>query len=189
VAAPSLAPAAVAATAPVAKSGSPIVKIILIVLGVLILLGLLSAASCVYMLYRAKQKVNQFEKQARATFPMPTGTREIHTQPIAPAAPTPPAGPVVDTGVAVYPGATPWGGGTQVTGPTASMKMQQYTTSDSVDQVEVFYKDKLGPTATATQGEGQVVVQTLGANGEITVAITSDAGLGKTKITINIIGK
>ena len=189
-AAPRPAPAAPAAAAPVASSGSPIVKIILIVLAVFIFLGLLSAGACVYMLYRAKQKVNQFEKQVHATFPMPAGTREVHPQPVAPAvAPTPPAGPVVDTGVPTYPGATSWGGGTQVTTGTASLKSQEYTTSDSVDQVLAFYKDKLGPTAMVTQSGGQAVVQVLGANGEITVAIKPDSGSGKTKISINSIGK
>lgn len=187
--APSVAPAAPAA-APAASSGSPVVKIVLIVLAVLILLGLLSAGACVYMVYRAKQKVNQLEKQVQTTFPTPAGTGEVHPQPVAPAAaPTPPAGPVVDTGVPIYPGATPWGGGTLVAGPTTSMKSQQYTTSDSVDQVMAFYKDKLGSTAMVTQSGGQVVVQTLGANGGITVGITSDAALGKTKIAITSIGK
>jgi hypothetical protein len=183
------APAAVAA-APAAKSGSPIVKIILIVLAVLIFLGLLSAASCVYFIYRTKQKVTQIQKQVQATFPMQVGTREVHPQPVAPAAaPAPPAGPVVDTGVATYPGATPWGGGSQVSTGTASMKAQEYTTSDSVDQVLAFYKDKLGPTAMVTQSGGQAVVQVLGANGETTVAIKPDSSSGKTHITINTIGK
>ena len=185
---PSAAPAAPVAAAPAAKSSSAIVKIILIVLAVIIFLTLLSIGSCVYFVYRTKQRVRQFESQVHTTFPTPMGTREVHPQAITPAAPTAPAGPVVDTGIPVYPGATPWGGGTQVIGPTASMKTQAYTTSDPVDQVMAFYKDKL-PTAMVTQSGGQVVVQTLGANGEVTVAITTDAGLGKTKITINTIGK
>jgi hypothetical protein len=181
------APAAVAA--PVAKSGSPIVKILLIILAVFLLFSLLGVGACVYYAYKVKQRVNQIREQARITFPTARGTRELRTQPFNPAVPTPPAGPAVDTGVAVYPGATPWGGGTQVNGPTASMKAQEYTTSDSVDQVMAFYKDKLGSTAMVTQSGGQVVVQTLGANGEVTVGITSDAALGKTKITITSIGK
>jgi len=179
-----------AAPAPAAKSGSPVIKIILGVLAAVILLSLLALGAGVYIYYtRIKPRVTQIENQVHATFPTPTGTREVRTQPVAPAAPTAPTGPVVDTGVAVYPGATPWGGGTLVAGPTASMKSQQYTTSDSVDQVMAFYKDKLGSNAMVTQSGGQAVVQTLGANGQITVAITSDAGLGKTKITINSIGK
>jgi len=76
-----------------------------------------------------------------------------------------------------------------VTGPTASMKTQQYTTSDSVDQVTAFYKGKMGSTAMVTQSGGQVVVQTFGANGGVTIGITSDAALGKTKIVITSIGK
>jgi hypothetical protein len=184
------APAAAVAAAPAAKSGSPILKIVLIVLGVLIFLGLLSAASCVYFYYtHVKPAVTEIKKKAQS-FPTQVGTREVRPQPSAPPeTPAPPAGPVVDTGVATYPGATPWGGGAQVSGPNATMKTQEYTTSDSLDQVLAFYKDKLGPSAMVTQSGGQAVVQVLGANGETTVAIKPDASTGKTHITINSIGK
>jgi hypothetical protein len=173
--------------APAKSSGSPVVKIILIVLAIVILLGLLSAASCVYFVYRTKQRVKEFQKQTGMTFPMPTGI----PQGITPGgqAPAAPAGAVVDTGIPVYPGATPWGGGSQFSGPTASMKAQAYTTGDSVDQVAAFYKDKMGSKAMVSQAEGKVVVQTFGENGEVSVVITSDARLGKTKIEISTVGK
>lgn len=182
------APAPTAAAA--AKSGSPVLKIVLIVLGVLILLGLLSAGACVYFMYRVKQRATQFEKQVQATFPTPAGTREVRTQPVAPpAAPTPPAGPVVDTGVAIYPGATAWGGGSQMTMGGTAIKSQEYLTDDSVDKVLAFYKDKLGSTAMVTQSGGQARVQVFGTNGTTTIAIKPDPSTGKTKISINSITK
>ena len=190
VAAPTPAPAAPAAAAPAASSGSPIVKIVLIVVAVLIFLGLLSIGSCVYLVYRTKQRVSQFEKQVRATFPTPTGTREVRTQPAAPAAaPSQQAAPVIDMGVPVYPGATATEGGGQVSMGVGGLKVQQYTTSDSVDKVVAFYKEKLGSTAMVTQSGEQALVQVVGSNGVINVAIASDSGSGKTKITINSITK
>ena len=186
------APAAAApapAAAPAAKAGSTVVKIILILLAVFLLVSLLGMGACVYYAYRVKQRVSQFEKQARVTFPTATATREVRTQPVTPAAPTPPPGPVVDTGVAVYPGATPWGGGSQMTLGTFSVKSQEYLTDDSVDKVVAFYKDKLGTNVMVTQSGGGAVVQLLGADGQTTVAIKPDASTGKTKISINRMGK
>jgi hypothetical protein len=166
------------------------VKIIVIILGVIILLGVLTIGSCVYFVYRVKQKAHQFEKQARATFPMQMGTREVHTQPAgAGAAPSEQAGPVVDTGVVAYPGATASGGGGQMSMGAGSVKTQQYTTSDSVDKVVAFYKDKLGPTAMVTQSGQGALVQVSGTNGVITIVIAPDSSTGKTKISMSSITK
>ena len=163
-------------------------KIILIVLAVLILIGILAAGSCVYFIYRAKQKVRQFEKQVQTTFPTPTPTA-----PSLPGAPaTPPSvqvGPAVDMGALIYPGATPLEGGGQLSMGGGAFKTQQYTTSDSVDKVVAFYKDKLGPTATVAQSEGQTVVQLLGPNGITNVVIGPDTSPGKTKISISSMSK
>jgi len=166
------------------------VKIILIVVAVFIFLGLLSAGACVYMVYRAKQKVNQFEKQARATFPIPTGTGEVQTQPAAPTpVPGQPTGPVIDLGVPVYPGATPTQAGTTMSMGAGAIKVQEYTTSDSVDQVTAFYKSKLGSNAMVTQTGQQALVQLAGSNGYINISVAPDGNTGKTKFTISSVGK
>jgi len=179
-----------AAAAPAAKSGSPVLKIVLIVLAVLILLGLIGAASCVYMVYRAKKVVTQAVHQLPTTYPTRAGTREVQPRPMTPgAAPTPPAGPVVDVGAAVYPGATPWGGGSQMSMGTTTVKSQEYLTDDSVDKVLAFYKDKLGPNAMVTQSGGQAAVQLIDSNRVLTVAIKPDSSTGKTRISINSMGK
>lgn len=52
-------------TAPAASSsGGSVLKIVLIVLGVFLFLGLLGMGSCVYVAYRAKQKINAFAGDA-----------------------------------------------------------------------------------------------------------------------------
>jgi len=188
-------PAPVAATpaavAPAAKSGSPIMKIILIVLAVIIFFTVLAAASCAYMLYRAKQKVNQFEKQVQHTFPIPTGTREVHTQPVPPtgAPATQGVGPAPDLASLAYPGATAPPGGTESITGMGGVNLQQTVTSDSVETVLAYYKGKLGPSAMVTQSGGQAVLQVVGSNGVVNIAIAPDQGSGKTKITLSSFGK
>ena len=176
-----------AAAAPAASSGSPVLKIFLIVMAVLILLGLLSAGACVYFVYRAKQRVNQFEKQARATFPMPTGTREVPTQPAAPAqAPAQESATLIDPATLIYPGATAKEGASMAAG---GFQVQQYVTDDSVDKVLSFYKDKLGPKALVQEINNQALVQLGGPNGLFTITIAHDEASGKTKFSITHIGK
>jgi len=179
-------------TAPAPKSGSPIMKIVLIVVAVIIFFMVLVGASCAYMLYRAKQKVSQFEKQVQTTFPSRMGTREVHPMatPQNPGEnPTPGAGPAVDIGQLSYPGATLGQGGNQSIFGAAGIKMQEYITADSVDTVLAYYKGKLGNNAMVTQSGGNAVLQVGGAGGLTTINIAPDSASGKTKITVSSIGK
>jgi hypothetical protein len=69
------------------------------------------------------------------------------------------------------------------------VKVQQYSTIDSVDKVLAFYKEKLGSRAMVTQSGGAALVQVVGSNGVINVTIAADGGSGKTKFTITSIAK
>jgi len=188
-----VAPAPAPAAAPTAKSGSGGLKIVLLILAGLVLFFILGMGYVGYHMYRAyrvgRQVYTQIAKESSSTRPMRAGTPEVSTVPSTPAAPTPPPGPVVDTGVAVYPGATPWGGGGQMSMGVATVKTQQYLTSDSVDQVVAFYKDKLGSNAMVTQSGGQASVQLIGSNGVTTIGITQDSSTGKTKISVSCMTK
>jgi hypothetical protein len=169
-----------------------VLKIILVVLGVLVFLSLLAAGSFIYVVHYAKQKVRQFQAQTHITLPTssrtpaPAGTLEVRTGPGAPTpAPSQEAATVIDTGVPTYPGATPVAGGAEVSGAEmGGVKVQQYVTSDSVDKVVSFYKDKLGSQATVMQSGNSAVVKAAGSNGVVTVTITVDKDSGKTKIGI-----
>jgi hypothetical protein len=183
---PALAPAAPVA-APAAKKGGGILKVILIVIAVLILLSLLSVGGCAYYYYfHIKPAVNQAQKQIQAGLSR-MGTREVHTQPMAPSeTPTPGAAPVADISTLTYPGATASETASQI---FPGMKMQEYTTSDSVETVTAYYKNKLGSNATVMQSGGNSVVQMAGSNGLISITIAPDQSSGKTKITVSSIGK
>jgi len=196
LAAPPAAVAPVVAGAPVAapaaKSGSPIMKIVLIVVAVIIFFMVIVGASCAYMLYRAKQKVSQFEKQVQTTFPSRMGTREVRptATPQNPGEnPTPGAGPAIDIGQLSYPGATLGQGTNQSIFGAAGFKMQEYITADSVDTVLAYYRGKLGSNAMVTQSGGNAVLQVGGAGGLTTINIAPDSASGKTKITVSSIGK
>ncbi|MGO8791612.1 MAG: hypothetical protein ACLQVL_30060 [Terriglobia bacterium] len=179
--------AAPALTPPVPSKSSPVLKIVLIVVAVLIFFGMLSAGACVYFVYRAKQRVSQYEKQVRSSIAAQARASQPSTEPSAPASPERTSS-VVDTGIPVYPGATALEGQNEVLG-MAGFRLQQYTTSDSVDQVLAFYKDKLGPNAMVTQSGNQASVHVAGSNAAVTIAITVDNATGKTKIAITSIGK
>jgi hypothetical protein len=137
--------------------------------------------------------VNQFEKQARLNFPVPTGARQSPSTPITPtetpgAVPGQGTTPAVDVGTLSYPGAAAGDGGNQAIG-FGGVKLQQYTTSDSVDAVVAYYKGKLGVGAIVTQTGNGAVVQMVGSNGVISVTVAPDTASGKTKITVSSIGR
>lgn len=183
---PGVAPAA-AAPAPVAaaaKSGSPVLKIILAVLAVLIFFSLLIVGGCVYFIYRAKQKVNEFKKEAHITFPTEAGTREVCTEPGAK-----PTTEAVNMDVPIYPGATPTEAGGDMSMGAGVVKVQQYVTDDAVDKVVSFYKDKLGSSLTVQQSEGKAVLQLVGSAGLTNITVFRDDSAGKTKFSITRIGK
>jgi len=194
---PPVVPAARVATpvaAPKSSSGSPVLKIVLGVLAVIALLTVVSVGAGVYYYYHVvKPKMVQIENRVHATFPVPAGTREVHTEPPPPApaaaAPVPGQdnGPVVAAGVPIYPGATAKEGGGEVS--VGGLKVQQYTTDDSVDKVAAFYKDKMGPNAIFTQSGGSALVQLSGSDGVISITISSNSDNAKTAFTISSITK
>jgi len=180
--------AAPAVASAAGKSGSPILKIILVVVAVLIFFSLLGVGACVYVFYRAKQRVNQLKNEARITFPTSPGTQEVRSEPEA-QKPTRETTPTVDLEVPIYPDATPAAGGGEMSFGAGAFKVQQYLTDDSLDKVVSFYKDKMGPKALVQQSEGKALVQVAGSNGMVSITVAHDDASGKTKFTITRIGK
>ena len=186
---PGVAPAAAAPTgaAPVAgagKSGSPVLKIILIVLAVLIFFCLLFAGGCVYLIYRAKQRVNQLKRESHITFSSEAGSREVRTEPEAKSTTE-----AVNMDVPIYPGATPTEAGGDMSMGAGAVKVQEYVTDDAVDRVVSFYKDKLGSSLAVQQSEGKAVLQLVGSAGLTNITVFHDDSAGKTKFSITRIGK
>jgi hypothetical protein len=184
-----VAPAAgvVAAGAPpAAKVGSPVLKIVLIVVAVLVFLGVIGIGTCVYGVYKVKQKFGGVVESAR-TPSGERGTPEVHLEKGG-AGSEAEAAATVD--VPPYPDATATEGGGQFSfGGKAGISSQEYETSDSVEQVLAFYKEKFGSKIHIQESEGKAIF-TLATKGALnTVTITRDADAEKTKITIARIGK
>jgi hypothetical protein len=184
VAAPAAGPSM--AAAPAAKSGSPVMKIILIVVGVLILLTALGIGSCVYVAYRIKQRSSAIMhgiNSGRTSF----GTPEVRIEKGGAGSE---AEEVATMDVPPYPGATATEGGGSLGAAGFGIAAQEYVTSDSVDQVIAFYKEKLGNKLSLHESGGNAVLQVkTGANSLTTISLSRDEAAGHTKINIMRIGK
>jgi len=184
VAVPPAGAAAVGASA--AKAGSPILKIVLIVVGVFVFLGVAGMVTCGYFAYKAKQKFTSMVETAKTT----SGSESTPEVSLEKGDEGSEAETAATVDVPPYPGATETEGGGQFSfGGKGGISTQQYETSDSVDQVLAFYKDKLGPKADIQESEGKAVLTLASRNGLSTVTITRAAGAEKTKISIVRIGK
>jgi len=184
VAVPPAGAAAIGASA--AKAGSPILKIVLIVVGIVVFLGVAGMVTCGYFAYKAKQKFTSMVETAKTT----SGSESTPEVSLEKGDEGSEAETAATVDVPPYPGATETEGGGQFSfGGKGGISTQQYETSDSVDQVLAFYKDKLGPKADIQESEGKAVLTLAGKNGLSTVTITRAAGAEKTKISIVRIGK
>lgn len=178
-------PAAAAPAAPGgAKKTSPVVKIILIVAGIFVFFGVAGMATCVYIGYRAKQKISAMAEEAKKGN---LGTPEMS---IATGGEGSEAEATATQDVPPYPGsvATETGGGVNF-GGQGGISTQEYETSDSVEQVLAFYKEKLGPDITVIQSQDKTQFMYGTKTGMTTVSLERDDDSGQTKITIVRMGK
>jgi hypothetical protein len=178
--------AVAAAAPPAAKAGSPALKIVLIVVGIFVLIGVAGLVTCGYFAYKAKQRFGGVVESARTTS-SERGTPEVYLEKGG-------AGSEAETAATVdvppYPGSTATEGGGQFSfGGKGGISSQEYETSDSVEQVLAFYKDKLGSKARIQESEGKAILTLVSKNGLSTVTISREADAEKTKITIARLGK
>jgi hypothetical protein len=172
--------------APSAQKGSPILKIIVAIVAFFVLITVAGIGTCVYIAYKAKQKVTQFAEAAR-TPTTRAGTPEIRMEKGGEGSE---AAAAATEEVPPYPGATATkGGGTLSFGGMGGFSAQEYVTDDTMDKVLAFYKEKLGSKLQLHESEGKAMFQVSTKKGLTTVTIVPDEKAGKTKITISRIGK
>jgi zinc ribbon protein len=171
VPAPARAVAAPASAAP-AKQGSSALKIVLIVVLVIFLIITAAIGACVYMAYRIKNRVQGEMQQIHATGQ--TGGK---------------TGTAAATVIPPYPGATAVNSGFSIGGAQGGLSGQEYETTDSVDQVVGFYKDKLGPKANVNESNGKTTLTLFSNNGIDSVVVSREESAGKTRIDIGHLGK
>ncbi len=169
---PAPAPAAPAPTPVVpAKQGSSALKIVLIVVLVIFLIISAGIGACVYMAYRIKNRMQSQMEQIHAT--VQTGGK---------------TGTATATVIPPYPGATAVNSGFSIGGAQGGLSSQEFETTDSVDQVVAFYKDKLGPKANVNESNGKTTLTLFGNNGIDSVVVSREES-GKTRIDIGHLGK
>ena len=162
--------------APPPKQGSSALKIILIILGIFVGLGILAAGVIGYGIYKFAHAVHT-ASNGQISINAPGGGFSANTTQSVSAS---------DLGIAIYPGATQSKGGLHMTIAGKSMVSANFLTSDSVDQVVAFYKDKAGPNAQVmTTGNGGVISVTNGSDSiSITVSQNANSNDGRTQFVI-----
>jgi hypothetical protein len=183
------APAAAVAPSAPAKGTSPVVKIILVIAGIFVFITVASIGTCVYVGYRAKRAVErtiQMDESGKSIkIQTPQGEIKLGEHPTK-------EGDTV-AGVPIYPGATALEGGGQFSfGDKFQIGGQDYLTTDPVDKVVDFYKEKLGSEMSVAESDGhyRLSVERGDAkhSGVVTIDVFADEESGKTKITIAHLG-
>lgn len=165
------APAAPAPAAP-AKQGSSALKIVLIVMLILFLVVAAGISAGLYMWYRIKNRMQGEMQQIHAT--VQTGGT---------------TGTAATTVIPPYPGSTAVNSGFSVGGAQGGLSGQEFETTDSVEQVVAFYKDKLGPKANVNESNGKTTFTLFTNSGIYSVVVSSEGSAGKTRIDIGHLGK
>ena len=168
-------PAGQAPAAAAPSSGA--LKIVLIIVGVLVGLGLLSAVAVMFGIWRISKSVH-VDQSGGVTISTPGGkfsaggTSGAHLT-------------ESEVGAPIYPGAIAEEGGFKLGAESGSMATYVFKTSDSVQQVLAFYRDKFGPkTSVIETPQGAMVTAAKNDNEGIMVTIAHDQGEDKTSITI-----
>jgi hypothetical protein len=157
------------------KQGSSTLKIVLIIVAVLFGFGILAAGVVGYGIYKVAHAIKT-DANRQVSINVPGGFSANTSQSVS-------AG---DLGLPIYPGASQGKGGLHMTIAGKSMVSANFLTSDSVDQVVAFYKDKAGSNAQVmTTGNGGVISFTNGSDSySITVTQNANANNGKTQFII-----
>jgi hypothetical protein len=183
---PTVAPTS--ATVP-GKKGSPVVKIVLVVVAIFAFVTVASIGACVYIGYRAKRAVEQTVKMEEGgksfKIQTPQGEIKLGEHPRK-------EGETI-AGVPIYPGATALEGGGQFSfGDKFQIGGQDYLTSDPVDKVVDFYKEKYGAKLSVAEDAGHYRLALESGDeersGVVTIDVFADEESGKTKITIAHMG-
>lgn len=158
------------------KSGSNAVKIILIIVAVFVCLGIAAAGVFGYFVYRVAHAVHK-AADGQISLGAPGGGFNADTKQAVSES---------DLGVPIYPGATQGKGALHMSIAGKTMVTANYLTSDSVEQVIAFYKDKIGSDAQTftTDNGGSVSVTKGGDSTSVTVHQEAGQNDGKTQIVI-----
>jgi hypothetical protein len=161
-----------------------VVKVILIVVAIFAFLTVASIGACVFIGYRARQKLNETIKVDESgkgiTLKTPKGDIRLGERTGAEAE--------AAGGALEYPGATPVNKGARFSvGGKDLISGQEYATSDSVEDVVNYYKEKLGPKTSVSEYEGSFQLTHVDEEKQVitSVHVSRDETTGQTKILLS----
>jgi hypothetical protein len=167
------------AAMPPRSGGSSAVKIVLIIVGVFVFLGVLVVAVIGYGVYKVRKAIHVDGSTGAATLSVPG--MSMNADPAMKFTAS-------ELGTEIYPGAEPKKSGSmRMSIAGSSVVSAAFLTSDPVDKVVAFYKDKLGSNATSMEfGGTSILTSKIGDREQVSVTIVQHAGQqdGKTQIQI-----
>jgi zinc-ribbon domain len=174
------APAGQVALAPapaVTAPSSGTLKVVLIIIGAIVCLGMLTAFAVMFGLWRISKSVH-VDRAGGMTITTPAGKFSSGRTSAAHLSES-------EVGAPIYPGAVAEEGGFKLGGDSGTMATYVFKTSDSVQQVLAFYRDKFGPkTSVVETPQGGIVTAAKNDNEGVMVTVCRDENEDKTSITI-----
>jgi len=156
------APTPVAAAAPPpAKGGSSALKIILIIVGVIVLIGILGMVTCGVLIHRIAKNAKVSQKGDSVKIETPFGNIDSDPQKVA-----------EELGVEIYPGAEVQKNGTaSVSFGSLHTVTAIFQSSDSVDKICDFYKEKFPGAAMNSVENGRCSIIAGDKTNQTTIAV------------------
>jgi hypothetical protein len=161
----------------VTASSSGTLKVVLIIVGAIVCLGMLAAFAVMFGLWRISKSVH-VDRAGGMTITTPAGKFSSGRTSTAHLSES-------EVGAPIYPGAIAEEGGFKLGGDSGTMATYVFKTSDSVQQVLAFYRDKFGPkTSVVETPKGGIVTAAKNDNEGVMVTVGRDDNEDKTSITI-----
>lgn len=168
VSAPAVSAQPIAPAPPPSKGGSSALKVILVIVGVIVLIGILGMVTCGIVIHRAMKSARYSQKGDNVKVETPFGNMETSTDPDKTAK---------ELGVEIYPGAQVQKAGTaSVTFGSLHTVTANFESSDSVDKICDFYRQKFpsAQVASSDQTHCSIVSGDKGNSTTVTVQSSGD---------------
>jgi hypothetical protein len=166
----------VMAAAPASKGGGSALKIILIVVAVIVGIGILGMVTCGVVLHRAMKNARVTQKGDNVKIETPFGNMETSADPEQTAK---------DLGVEIYPGAQIQKAGTaSVTFGSLHTVTANFESSDSVDKICDFYKQKFPSASVTTSDQTHCTIVSGAQTNSTTITVQSSGDISRLQIVV-----
>jgi hypothetical protein len=150
---------------PPSKGGSSALKVILVIVGVIVLIGVLGMVTCGIVIHRAMKSARVSQKGDNVKVETPFGNMETSTDPDKTAQ---------ELGVDIYPGAQVQKAGTAtVTFGSLHTVTANFESSDSVDKICDFYRQKFPSAQVASSDQTHCSIVSGDKGNSTTISVQS----------------